>query len=120
VSEPDGHRRDGSKKGNESPADDPSRTPSTTETRANVNSSIANRIAAATNWRMPSRYDGHSTARPIAVASKKPRRGVNVLALWITANAGDPINGLCPHPIASGSTKGAQVSKAEGRTNVVP
>src|SRR6185295_15159719 len=55
--------------------------------RADVYSRITDEIVAAIekgagDWRMPWHHDGGSTARPRNVASDKPYRGINILALW--------------------------------------
>lgn len=70
-----------------------------TETRADVYSRITDQIAAAieagtTDWRMPWHHDGQSTSRPINLVSGRPYRGVNVLALWIAAEAEGYAKGL--------------------------
>ena len=41
--------------------------------------------AGAGDFRMPWHHDGTSTARPLNIASGKPYRGVNTLALWASA-----------------------------------
>ena len=94
-----------------------------TETRADVYSRITDQIAAAieegaTDWRMPWHHDGNSTSRPINLASNKPYRGVNVLALWITADASGYTNGLWG-TYRQWLAEGAQVRKGERGTTVV-
>jgi antirestriction protein ArdC len=64
-----------------------------TEPRADVYSRITHQIAAAieagtTDWHMPWHHPGYSVARPINVASAKPYRGINILALRVAAAAG--------------------------------
>lgn len=54
--------------------------------RADVYTLITNEIVAAIEagagkWRMPWHHDGSATSRPINFASKRPYRGINVLAL---------------------------------------
>ena len=58
--------------------------------RANVYSRITDEIVAAIemgagDWRMPWHHDGGSIARPRNVASDRPYRGINILALWVAA-----------------------------------
>jgi antirestriction protein ArdC len=57
------------------------------EQRADVYSRITGEIVAAIEagagkWKMPWHHDGSATSRPINLASNKPYRGINVLALW--------------------------------------
>lgn len=94
-----------------------------TQTRADVYSRITDQIAAAieagvTEWRMPWHHDGQSISRPINLASKKPYRGINVLALWIAAAAGCYTHGLWG-TYRQWLAVGAQVSKGERGTTVV-
>ena len=63
-----------------------------TEQRADVYTRITAQIVAAIeagtgDWRMPWHHDGAATTRPQNVTSRKRYRGVNVLALWIAAEA---------------------------------
>jgi antirestriction protein ArdC len=60
--------------------------------RADVYSRITTEIvsaieAGAGDWRMPWHHDGAATTRPQNVTSRRRYRGVNVLALWIAAEA---------------------------------
>jgi len=60
--------------------------------RADVYTRITTEIVAAieagtTEWRMPWHHDGSDIARPQNIASHRRYRGVNVLALWIAAQA---------------------------------
>src|SRR3546814_5774226 len=60
--------------------------------RADVYSRITTEIvsaieAGAGDWRMPWHHDGAATTRPQNVTSRRRYRGVNVLALWIVAEA---------------------------------
>ena len=94
-----------------------------TETRADVYSRITDQIAAAiaagtTDWRLPWHHDGQSTARPMNLASKRAYRGINVLALWIAADAGGFSNGLWG-TYRQWLAQGAQVRKGERGTTVV-
>ena len=61
--------------------------------RADVYSRITDEIVAAIengagDWRMPWHHDGGSIARPRNVASDKPYRGINILALWVVDRRG--------------------------------
>lgn len=94
-----------------------------TETRADVYSRITDQIAAAIEagageFRMPWHHDGHSSSRQINLASKRTYRGVNVLALWIAADAADFSNGLWG-TYRQWLAEGAQVRKGERGTTVV-
>ena len=94
-----------------------------TETRADVYSRITDQIAAAVEagagaCRMPWHHDGQSTSRPINLASRRAYRGVNVLALWVAADAagyGDGQWGTYRQWLATS----AQVRKGERGTTVV-
>jgi antirestriction protein ArdC len=60
------------------------------EQRPDVYARITGEIVAAIEagagkWKMPWHHDGSATSRPINLASKKPYRGINVLALWAVA-----------------------------------
>lgn len=94
-----------------------------TETRADVYSRITDQIAAAIeagagDCRMPWHHDGHSTSRPINLASKRAYRGVNVLALWIAADAARYTDGLWG-TYRQWLGEGSQVRKGERGTTVV-
>jgi antirestriction protein ArdC len=74
--------------------------------------------AGAGEWRMPWHHTGASTARPINLASRKGYRGVNVLALWIAAQANGYSTGLwCT--FRQWQAAGAQVRKGERATAIV-
>lgn len=93
------------------------------DTRADVYSRITEEIEAAIaagagEWRMPWHHDGLSTARPINLASNKPYRGVNILALWIAADAGGYVHGLWG-TYRQWLAAGAQVRRGERGTTVV-
>ena len=94
-----------------------------TETRADVYSRITDQIAAtieagAGECRMPWHHDGHSTSRPNNLASKRAYRGINVLALWIAADAAGYTEGLWG-TYRQWLAEGAQVRKGERGTTVV-
>ena len=57
--------------------------------------------ARAGKFRMPWHHDGSSTSHPTNVASGKPYRGVNTLALWAAAARGGYADGL-GEPISNG------------------
>lgn len=94
-----------------------------TETRADVYTRITDQIAAAVEagagaCRMPWHHDGQSTSRPVNLASRRTYRGVNVLALWIVADAAGYTNGLWG-TYRQWLAQGAQVRKGERGTTVV-
>lgn len=69
------------------------------EQRADVYSRITAQIVAAVEagagtCRMPWHHDGNATSRPVNLASGKPYRGINVLALWAAADRGGFTQGL--------------------------
>ena len=91
--------------------------------RADVYSRITAEIisaieAGAEDWRMPWHHDGTATARPHNVISRRGYRGVNVLALWIAAEAGAYSSGLWG-TYRQWASLGAQVRKGEHGTTVV-
>lgn len=74
--------------------------------------------AGAGEWKMPWHYDQANAARPVNVVSGKPYRGVNVLALWATAQ----VLGYSSPQWATykqWQEKGAQVRKGEKSSLVV-
>lgn len=91
--------------------------------RADVYSRITSEIITAIEsgtgtWRMPWHHDGSPITRPMNLQSGKRYRGINVLALWVAANAAGYTDGLW------GTYKqwlacGAQVRKGERATTVV-
>lgn len=94
-----------------------------TETRADVYTRITDQIAAAVEagagaCRMPWHHDGQSTSRPINLASKRSYRGINVLALWVAADAAGHTNGLWG-TYRQWIATSAQVRKGERGTTVV-
>ena len=63
--------------------------------------------------RLPWHHDGQATTRPVNVASRRPYRGANVVALWAAAElAGYPIG-----PVGNVSRSGAELGAqgAQGR-----
>ncbi|WP_298280453.1 zincin-like metallopeptidase domain-containing protein [uncultured Bradyrhizobium sp.] len=91
--------------------------------RADVYSRITSEIVAAieagtADWRMPWHHDGAATSRPHNVSSRKRYRGVNVLALWIAAEASGYCSGLWG-TYRQWAALGAQVRKGEHGTKVV-
>jgi antirestriction protein ArdC len=91
--------------------------------RADVYSRITAEIvdaieAGAGDWRMPWHHDGAATTRPQNVTSRRRYRGVNVLALWIAAEAAAYSSGLWG-TYRQWAALGAQVRKGEHGTTVV-
>ncbi|ABF54369.1 ArdC family protein [Sphingopyxis alaskensis] len=91
--------------------------------RADVYSRITAEIisaieAGAGNWRMPWHHDGTAITRPQNVISRRKYRGVNVLALWIAAEASAYSSGLWG-TYRQWASLGAQVRKGERGTTVV-
>jgi len=91
--------------------------------RADVYARITAEIAAAVeagagDWRMPWHHDGAAAARPINVASAKPYRGINIVALWSAALARGYSAGLWG-TYRQWQALGAQVRKRERATTVV-
>ena len=85
--------------------------------RADVYSRITAEIvdaieAGAGDWRMPWHHDGAATTRPQNVTSRRRYRGVNVLALWIAAEAAAYSSGLWG-TYRQWAALGAQVRKGE-------
>ena len=91
--------------------------------RADVYSRITSEIVSAIevgagDWRMPWHHDGAATTRPQNVTSRRRYRGVNVLALWIAAEASSYSSGLWG-TYRQWAALGAQVRKGERGTTVV-
>jgi antirestriction protein ArdC len=91
--------------------------------RADVYTRITDEIVAAIevgagDWRMPWHHDGAAVTRPQNVSSGRRYRGVNVLALWIAAEARGFASGLWG-TYRQWQGVGAQVRKAERGTTVV-
>jgi antirestriction protein ArdC len=85
---------------------------------------ITNQIVAAIEggdlgkWRMPWHTSGDYAFSPINAISKKPYRGVNILALWAAANAAGYTRGEWA-TFRQWKTLGAHVRKGERSTVVV-
>ena len=91
--------------------------------RADVYTRITSEIVAAIeqgagDWRMPWHHDGSHVARPQNVLSSRPYRGVNVIALWVAAFAGQHASGNWG-TYRQWRELGAQVRKGERSTTVV-
>ena len=91
--------------------------------RADVYSRITGEIisvieAGAGDWRYPWHHDGTAVTRPENIASSRRYRGVNVLALWIAAQASGYSNGVWG-TYRQWQAVGAQVRKGEHGTTVV-
>lgn len=91
--------------------------------RADIYARITAEIAAAVEagageWRMPWHHDGAAAARPINVASNKPYRGINILALWSASLAKNYAVGLWG-TYRQWRALDAQVRKGERATTVV-
>ncbi len=97
--------------------------PPASAVRADIYTRITEEIASAIDagagdWRMPWHHDGAATARPKNVASTKPYRGINILALWIAAQSRRYALGLWgTYP--QWSKAGCQVRRGERGTTVV-
>lgn len=94
-----------------------------TSARADIYSRITTEIVAAIetgagDWRMPWHHNGAEITRPKNVASHKHYRGINVLALWIAAQARSYSSGLWA-TYRQWAALGAQVRKGERGTTVV-
>lgn len=91
--------------------------------RADVYTRITDEIVAAIeagagDWRMPWHHNGAAVTRPQNVTSGRRYRGVNVLALWIAAEARGFASGLWG-TYRQWQGVGGQVRKAERGTTVV-
>lgn len=95
----------------------------TAPARADIYTRITADIVAAIEagagaWRMPWHHDGADVSRPINVASKRPYRGINILAPWITAAGRGYACGLWG-TLRQWNALGARVNKGERATTVV-
>ena len=98
-------------------------TASARSARADVYSRITDEIVAAIekgagDWRMPWHHDGGSIARPRNVASDKPYRGINILALWVAATRSGYAGGTWG-TYRQWAERGCQVRRGETATTVV-
>lgn len=94
-----------------------------TNERADIYARITDQIIAAIErgvdtFRMPWHHDGSATYRPANVASQKPYRGVNALALWAAADAKGYATGVWG-TFKQWSERGAKVRKGEHASLVV-
>ena len=69
------------------------------ERRADIYTRITAEIVAAIEagagtWKMPWHHDGSAISRPTNVGSARRYRGVNVIALWIAAQAAGYASGV--------------------------
>ena len=95
----------------------------TAETRADIYSRITAEIVAAIEAgagerHMPWHHRGGSIARPANVASSKPYRGINTLALWIAAQSRGYASGIWG-TYRQWQALGAQVRKGERSTAII-
>jgi antirestriction protein ArdC len=93
------------------------------EHRADVYRRITAEIVAAIEagagqWKMPWHHDGTAISRPTNISSGRRYRGVNVVALWITAYAAGYGTGIWGK-YRQWRTAGAQVRRGERATTVV-
>jgi hypothetical protein len=91
--------------------------------RGDVYTRITDEIVAAIEkgtgeWRMPWHHDGGSIARPRNVASDKPYRGINILALWVAATRSGDASGTWG-TYRQWAERGFQVRRGETATTVV-
>jgi antirestriction protein ArdC len=91
--------------------------------RADVYTRITDDIVAAIEqgageWDMPWHHDGSSIARPRNVASDKPYRGINILALWVAAHRAGYTSGTWG-TYRQWAERGCQVRRGETATTVV-
>lgn len=103
--------------------DSPMSHTSSSAERADVYTRITAEIVAAMEagagvWRMPWHHDGTAITRPQNISSGNRYRGVNVLALWIAAQAHGYADGLWG-TYRQWLAIGAQVRKGERGTTVV-
>jgi antirestriction protein ArdC len=94
-----------------------------TEHRTDVYTRITAQIAAAIeagagDWKMPWHHDGSATSRPVNVGSERRYRGINVVALWVAAQAAGYGTGLWG-TYRQWLAASAQVRKGERGTVVV-
>jgi antirestriction protein ArdC len=94
-----------------------------TEHRTDVYTRITAQIVAAIeagagDWKMPWHHNGNAIARPVNVGSERRYHGINVVALWIAAQAAGYATGLWG-TYRQWLAAGAQVRKGEHGTVVV-
>ena len=93
------------------------------ERRADIYTRITAEIVAAIEagagtWKMPWHHDGSAVSRPTNVGSERRYRGVNVIALWVAAQAAGCVSGVWG-TYRQWLAAGAQVRKGERGTTVV-
>ena len=93
------------------------------EARADIYTRITDEIVAAIRagdgkWRMPWHHDGSAISRPQNIGSRRRYRGINVLALWIAAQAVGYASGIWG-TYRQWQAVGAQVRKGASGTTVV-
>lgn len=91
--------------------------------RFDVHQAVTDQIVAAIEagageWQMPWHRSGGSLARPVNIASNKAYRGINVLALWVVAEARGFSHNLWG-TYRQWQSAGAQVRKGEKGSLVV-
>lgn len=74
--------------------------------------------AGSAEFKMPWHHDGTRTSRPVNVASNKPYRGINTLALWASATHSGHASGVWG-TYQQWNNKGAQVRRGEHGNTVV-
>lgn len=74
--------------------------------------------AGAGDWQMPWHRSGHAITRPKNIASGNAYRGINILSLWVAAEAQDYAHGLWG-TYKQWQEQGAQVRKGEKSTVIV-
>jgi antirestriction protein ArdC len=90
-----------------------------TDVYTRITSEIIKAIeSGAGSWRMPWHHDGSPITRPMNLQSGKRYRGINVLALWVAANAAGYADGLWG-TYRQWLSVGAQVRKGERAATVV-
>lgn len=93
------------------------------EHRADIYTRITAEIVAAIEagadqWKMPWHHDGSAISRPTNIGSDRRYRGVNIIALWIAAQAAGYASGVWG-TYRQYLAIGAQVRKGERGTTVV-
>jgi len=94
-----------------------------TANRVDIHQDVTDRIIAAleagrTNWELPWQVTGRDAARPTNVASGRPYRGINVVALWAAAMKHGYEHGIWG-TYKQWADRGAQVRKGEKATRIV-
>lgn len=88
-----------------------------TNTKFDVHQEVTNRIVdaieTAGEFTLPwIKSQGGSFARPVNIASKNPYNGVNIVSLWVSAQANAFPSNVWAHT-ASGNRKGAKFAKVK-------